>query len=137
MMRSEQVDNELKALILTKYHKEPVDEYSEMMDNYEVYDNRNAQKRAEEYIMDSLWTFNSDFILDHSHVKMDAHYLSKIQGEMCEDANDLVKSLIDDIDVFIEDAISADGRGHFISTYDGEEHEIQYDGIDYFVYRIN
>ena len=37
------------------------------------------------------------------------------------------------MDEFIEDAISSDGRGHFLSPYDGEENE---EG-DYFIYRIN
>jgi hypothetical protein len=34
---------------------------------------------------------------------------------------------------FVEEAVSADGRGHFLSSYDGEENE--QDG--FYIYRIN
>ena len=30
-----------------------------------------------------------------------------------------------------------DGRGHCLSPYDGEEHEVQVDGVWYFIYRTN
>lgn len=35
------------------------------------------------------------------------------------------------------DVIRADGRGHFLSSYDGEENSVTIDGIEYFIYRIN
>ena len=41
------------------------------------------------------------------------------------------------MDEFIEDAISADGRGHFLSSYDSEEVEIDIDDETYFAYRLN
>lgn len=41
--------------------------------------------------------------------------------------------MIDDIVAFVNDAIDADGRGHFIALYDGYENE--QDG--YFIYRQN
>ena len=40
---------------------------------------------------------------------------------------------IEDFDDFIDDAVSSDGRGHFISRYDGDENE--QDG--YYIYRCN
>jgi hypothetical protein len=45
--------------------------------------------------------------------------------------------LIDDFDYFIEDAINCDGRGHFISSYDGEEVEYKYKNQVYYIYRTN
>lgn len=57
-----------------------------------------------------------------------------MQGKLCESANSLVKSLIVDLDHFVSDAISADGRGHFLSGYDGVE--IELDG-DFYAYRTN
>ena len=42
-----------------------------------------------------------------------------------------------DKDDFIEDVISADGRGHTISSYDGEEDEIYYNNETYYIYRMN
>lgn len=48
-------------------------------------------------------------------------------------ANSIVKALINDIDTFVYDAIDADGRGHFLSFYDGREHEQD----EFFIYRTN
>lgn len=106
-------------------------------DDYEVYTDEEATEAAKRYILDSLWAFRASFILSHSKIAMDAKYLEKIQGDLCEGANDLVKSMIDDIDYFVEDAINCDGRGHFISTYDGEENEIKVDGEYYYIYRTS
>ena len=38
---------------------------------------------------------------------------------------------------FIWDVISTDGRGHTISSYDGEEDEIEYNNEWYYIYRMN
>lgn len=56
-----------------------------------------------------------------------------MQADLCENANPLVMALIDDINDFIYDAIIADGRGHFLSWYDGKEHEQN----EFYIYRIN
>lgn len=42
-----------------------------------------------------------------------------------------------DKDSFIEDVISSDGRGHTISSYDGEEDEVYYKDETYYIYRMN
>jgi hypothetical protein len=49
--------------------------------------------------------------------------ITAFQGDKCEDANDTIAAMITDMDEFIEDAICADGRGHFMNFYDGEEYE--------------
>ena len=38
---------------------------------------------------------------------------------------------------FIEDVIYSDGRGHTISSYDGEEDEVYYENKTYYIYRMN
>ena len=38
-----------------------------------------------------------------------------------------------DQDSFIEDVINSDGRGHTISSYDGGEDEIEYEGTTYYI----
>jgi hypothetical protein len=30
-----------------------------------------------------------------------------------------------------------DGRGHFLSTYDGHENEFKYEGRTFYIYRVN
>ena len=56
-----------------------------------------------------------------------------MQSSLCESANDIVAAMVDDVEEFCNDAIIADGRGHFISWYDGEEIETE----NFFIYRIN
>lgn len=111
-------------------------------EDYLVLTDDEADKKAEEEIRQSLWAFNADFIGEHckNTEKMDSYEyddfiesLKTIQSQQAERTNGLVLALIDDIDEFIDDAIDADGRGHFISRYDGDENE--QDG--YFIYRQN
>lgn len=88
-------------------------------------------------IRDMVWAFNTDFIIDHSSVldydDASRTIVNTIQA-LCEDGNDAITRLIDDMNDFIEDAINADGRGHFLSAYDGEEIELE-GGI--YLYRTN
>ena len=73
------------------------------------------------------------------------NYVEERKGEVRDDPmsfmrdwgmEDRVDEFIDEDD-FIEDVISADGRGHTLSGYDGDEHEVVYQGDWYFIYRTN
>ena len=89
-------------------------------------------------ILDSLWAFNADFIASHVRPRLNdaaTKALAKTQGELCEDANDLVRAIIHDIDAFVADAVRSDGRGHFVSSYDGEEHEVRVGDDFFYLYR--
>lgn len=99
-----------------------------------------AEEKTREEIRQSLWAFNPDFILRHTKAYENTtdyedeaiiEALKEVQGRICESANELVYALINDFDEFCEDAIDSDGRGHFLSYYDGEEHE----SGDYYIYR--
>ena len=61
----------------------------------------------------------------------------KCLSEKCESSNDAILSLIKDVDHFVDDAISSDGRGHFMSTYDGCENEEEINKNTYYIYRTN
>ena len=50
--------------------------------------------------------------------------------------NIIDKNYLMDIDKVIEYCQEIDGRGHIISTYDGEENIIEVNNIDYYIYRI-
>ena len=109
---------------------------------YKVLTDAEADEEAREEIEYSLWAFNPDFIIQHTEFYKNStpnededaiEALKLMQGKMCESANALVKALIRDMDEFVEDAIDADGRGHFISWYDGEEEE----SGDFYIYRTN
>ncbi len=109
---------------------------------YLVLDEEGADAKAREEIEYSLWAFNADFVIQHckNYDEMDnAEYQSAVeslrhaQEQCCESANGLVKALIDDMDEFVDDAIMDDGRGNFISRYDGEENEMN--GL--YIYRVD
>jgi hypothetical protein len=117
---------------------EQIDEDNFSYDNadYIVWTDEQAQTSAEQYIRDSLWAFNVDFIADHAKANLNKtarKAIAEMQGALCEDANPINEAIIDDIDDFINDAIETDGRGHFLNTYDGKENE--QDG--YYIYRVN
>lgn len=100
---------------------------------YLVLTDDEADARAKEYIEESLWAFNAGFIIDHSKLPPEAEEMVKFfQEEKCEGANDTIRALIDDMDELVGDAVAADGRGHFLSPYDGEEHEQG----RFFIYRV-
>jgi hypothetical protein len=120
---------------------------------YAVGTDEEANAATYGYINDSVWSFNPDFIASHAIID-DIEVIKLIQSK-CEDANPTLHKLIPDFDKFFSDAVGADGRGHFLSSYDGNESTL--DEIDdddaqeiaevleidteefssYYVYRLN
>ena len=97
-----------------------------------------ANEVAAAYIADSLWAFNAEFILDTCELINTpeiARSLRDMLKDACEGANAFVLALVGGtcgLNRFVQAAILADGRGHFLSSYDGEEVEQG----EYFIYRI-
>ena len=111
------------------------EDYTEIDDDYSVCTDEEAGEAAKEYIKESVWAFNAEFIISHSKLPYEAVEMVQAFQEKCEDANDTILALIEDFDKFVSDAISADGRGHFLSSYDGEENEETVNGETYYIYR--
>ena len=101
-------------------------------EEYVVLTDEEADEGARDYIVESIWAFNPSFLSPYLPEGVDEEAIKIIQAK-CEGANEPLKNMIDDLDLFVEDAIAADGRGHFLSFYDGEESE---EG-EYFIYRVN
>lgn len=104
-----------------------------------VCDDEEADLRAKESIDQSVWAFNTDFLRGHllAELRDFADDILEPLRENCESSNEAIKAMIKDFDYFVEDAIRADGRGHFLNTYDGEEYE-QSDGVDtHYIYIMN
>jgi len=106
---------------------------------YAIGTDEEADEAIKQYMQDSVWTFRPEFIASHTKAGASNGMIKAIIAlqESCEDCNDDIKSLIEDMDDFISDAVSADGRGMFLSPYDSEEQEIVIDGEYYFAYRLN
>jgi hypothetical protein len=123
-----------KIEALAKHLDCSIDEAIVSMDDYLVYTDDEADEAVYNYIEESVCFFRSDFIAAHTEV--DKEVISKLQ-ELHEDSNQAIKSLIKDFDHFVNDAVLCDGRAHFLSSYDGEENEINVNGNTYYVYRSN
>lgn len=110
--------------------------------SYLVLTDEEADERAREEIENSLWAFQTTFLRAHSKIlgsmnEAGIKAWDQARETMCEEANDLVRALIDDLDHLVADAIACDGRGHFVSGYDGEENEATYQGRTVYIYRVN
>ena len=114
--------------------------YFQVVDGLEylVLTDGEADQMSQDYIEDSLWAFTADFILDTCGLDSSSNVsrsLRKIHEESCEGCNDFIRALVEGtcgIDEFVNQAILVDGRGHFLSSYDGEEDEQG----GYFIYCI-
>jgi len=101
---------------------------------YLVLTDGEAYEKARESILESVWAFNPDFLAAHAREGIDADVIKAIQAnDRCEGNNKALTALIQDVDHFVNDAISSDGRGHFLNTYDGEENWES----DFFIYMMN
>lgn len=104
--------------------------------DYYVFTDVEADEKATEYIKDSLWAFNASFLSGETGIDEDVFKAIQDNGK-CESNNTAIESCIDDMDSFVEAAIGADGRGHFLSGYDGNENEETVEGETFYIYRIN
>jgi hypothetical protein len=105
--------------------------------NYLVLDDDEADVACRERIEDRLWSFSASFLAGETGIDQDV--FEALQGKS-EDANDAVRSIIVGscgLGDFVESAISACGRGRFLSGYDDEEYEVSVGDVEYYVYRQN
>ena len=90
------------------------------------------------YIQDALWAFNADFLA--SFCDLPSEVFEAIQANnKCEGNNDTIERLIErspgGLTDFVDQAISADGIGHFLNSYDGESDEITLAGETYVIWK--
>jgi len=142
--------DENRALILLAYLRsqgESVDpdDLTEMGDGtvefgsreYLVLTDDEADDLCGDRIEDSLWAFNAGFLADMTDLPVEVfHALS----DSCENSNDAVYRIVKStcgIDKLVNRAACEDGRGHFLSSYDGEENEYTAQGVYFYIYRVN
>lgn len=111
-------------------------------ESYLVLTDEEADDRTRDYILDTLWAFNAEFILPRSRIDADDEEsilkaLKLVQEKCCENCNPLILALIENIDDFVADAQAADGRGHFLSQYDGAENDVSNADYTFYIYRQN
>jgi hypothetical protein len=106
-------------------------------DEFRVLTDEEADELAYDSIMDSLWAFSSSFLAGETGIDEDV-FLALFNNGKCESNNDAVASLIKSscgLQEFVDSAISADGRGHYINRYDGNEHEVKVGRKTFYIYR--
>ncbi len=95
-----------------------------------------ADEAAAVYLRDSVWAFNAAFLSNYTPDGIGEVEITALRGDKCEDINDAFTALVEaghGMKELIDDAISCDGRAHFLNTYDGEEAE---EG-GFLIYRTN
>ena len=117
---------------LSNYDWEDVEGYID--NDYLVYTDEEADEAVREYIEETVWAFSPTFL--QAHTGVDSDTIKQMQENMSESANEAITAMIKDFDHFVDDAVSSDGRAHFLSTYDGEETTVQVDRTVYYIYRI-
>lgn len=144
MTESQRIEALTAHLELTgdEWEEVTIDSYDETLlsfgqQEYLVLTDEESDDRVVEHIRQTIWAFRPGFLARHSVMSADIGAAVKVfetLQEMCEDSNDTVLRLIEDLDAFVVDAVDTDGRGHFLSCYDGEENDAAH-GL--FIYRIN
>lgn len=88
-----------------------------------------ATKAVTEYIRERLWAFRPDFLERFAPDGVDADMIKHMIGDRCEDANDQVTRLVGNrLDDLVDEAISEDGIGHFLNSYDDDYKEVTTSG---------
>ena len=131
----------IKLEALAQHLESSMEEAEEQEDDYLVYTDDEAEEACRDYIKESVWAFNADFVLSECGLDgSGVDSLRAMQEKSCESANDFILSLIENtcgLDEFVDSAISADGRGHFLSSYDGNEYEVETEEGTFFIYRTH
>jgi hypothetical protein len=80
-----------------------------------------ADRAAYIAIKDSIWAFKFEWL--QNYVSLSEDRILALQAES-ENGNDALWAAIRNKRQFVEDAINSDGRGNFLSSYDGREHTL-------------
>ncbi len=103
---------------------------------YLVCTETEANELARDYIIETAWAFTASFLSQTT--TLPATVFEALCGD--EERNEAVLSVIRNtcgVTYFVQEAISGDGRGHFLSQYDGNEAEVQVGDITYYIYQTN
>lgn len=122
---------------LNEYFSHETNLYSDKTSDYLILTEEEANYAVGYYIMHSLWAFSPEFL--SSQTDVDEKIFQILQENLYEECNDFFLTIIEQscgIQNFVNSAIQCDGRGHFLSTYDGKEEEVHVGDTPIYIYRI-
>ena len=149
------MDTEARMKALAEYLEVDADDLSEGYHDtvvehgssqYLVLTDEEADQQAADYIRETVWAFVPAFLASYVPDGIYAEHIDAMRGDQCEGFNDAAVALVKagrGMDELIKGAIGADGRGHFLATYDGIEREqrrypFDCGGLEFlYIYRIN
>jgi len=101
-----------------------------------VLTDEEADEAVSEYIWDNAWTFSPKFLSAFTGLPKRVFEALREDGA---ESNTAVLRLIEKTDggwkCFVREAVEADGRGHFLATFDGEETSFLHGGRVWFIYQ--
>ena len=111
-------------------------------DEWLIHNDEGRKIDTRSYIEETVEYFNPTFLSRLTGIS--SNIFTVLQESQITDTNKTILLLIKatcGMDKFVEEAVEADGYGHFLSPYDGEETEFSvmdgWDKINYYAYRIN
>jgi len=137
---------------LTQHSKDEIEKINEeighLQEDLEELDSEVEREVAQDRI-DELEELKEDIKMDDDSYEYTEeakdNYVERRMDEVRDDPvgflrdfgmEESIKDFIDEDD-FIEAVVESDGRGHTLSSYDGNENEISFDGEWYYIYRTN
>ena len=113
--------------------------------DYRVLTDEEADELAYDYIMETLWAFSTSFLAGETGIDEEV-FIALANNGKCEGNNEAIVSLIENtktntnrhpLQGFVDSAVGHDGRGHFINSYDGTEHEVKVGRKTFYIYRVD
>ena len=136
------VTNDKEQFIALLYHltanegQQDWDDVDNMIGkDYLVLTDNEADRMVGNYIEETVGMFNPSFLSDYTGIDEDVFVTLQKAGKY-----DAVKQIVlrnDNSGAFALAAVQADGRGHFLATYDFNEHEVTVNDTTYYIYRVN
>jgi hypothetical protein len=138
MSTYEKFTYDLGDLRLSKTERAKLEKDFEGTGEYLVCSDGMADEQVKDKILSSMWTFSPDFLSKATGIEKTVF---RALSNLNEKSNDAITALVRStcgIDSLVEQAISSDGRGQYLASYDGEE--VQYvtkSGKTVYIYRCN
>ena len=104
--------------------------------DYNVLTDEEATEEVTDYIKESVCYFNPNFLASQTGLD---EVIFEALCSLDEKANEAILALIENtcgLEEFVSEAVFADGRGHFLNHYNGDELEAEVDGEYYYIYIV-